>query len=569
MKLGNDLWATNDYRPAGTPTLLKLGTAIGVSDRMELEYNYAPLTNNGNLVSHVIRRGADFWKQEYTYDAINRLLIAKEWKKNRSSNPVSWTRTNSYDRFGNRWVTTSGLTYADTHEPTASTNFNKSTNRLNGLTYDSAGNLLQYTPYTLNYDAEGRLITMTSASTGNASFSYDGNGQRVKKVWTPGGGTAATTYYVYDAAGRMAAEYGTQAPPATDSVYTFTDLLGSVRAVSGEKPPSGTASVTECYDYLEFGRLLSASDNQRSASCYQSNPEAQLASRLPQKFTGKERDAEIPSHFDYFGARYFSGAQGRFASADQPLIDQDPSDPQSWNLFSYVRNNPLKYIDPTGQDCVYTDNIDSNGTVGVERGNCSRKHGAFVNGTLDINSITYDSGKKSLGYSYATGSEGTIGTGVIDLSSRSGDALDAKGLAFATGMAARVDASNEAIGLFAAGTILAGVGAGAYPVAAQAVNELALGPAAGRLFFEGRAGYELAKAYGIGRLIADSRLGQQYEKLGRPLGTFGWQVLSRFWASGASGTANIFPSFTNPQSILWKTELPILLRNPNVFRIWH
>ena len=65
-----------------------------------------------------------------------------------------------------------------------------------------------------------------------------------------------------------------------------------------------------------------------------------------QKFTGKERDAE--TGLDYFGARYFSGAQGRFTSADDPFNDQDTSDPQSWNLYGYVRNNPLTSIDPTG-----------------------------------------------------------------------------------------------------------------------------------------------------------------------------------------------------------------------------
>jgi RHS repeat-associated protein len=77
-----------------------------------------------------------------------------------------------------------------------------------------------------------------------------------------------------------------------------------------------------------------------------------------QKFTGKERDAE--TGLDYFGARYFSGAQGRFTSADEPLADQDEHDPQSWNLYSYVRNNPLRYADPTGRDCVTLDN----GTTG-------------------------------------------------------------------------------------------------------------------------------------------------------------------------------------------------------------
>ena len=64
------------------------------------------------------------------------------------------------------------------------------------------------------------------------------------------------------------------------------------------------------------------------------------------KFTGKERDAE--TGLDYFGARYFGGAQGRFTSPDRPQVDQHAEDPQSWNLYSYVRNNPLRFVDPTG-----------------------------------------------------------------------------------------------------------------------------------------------------------------------------------------------------------------------------
>jgi RHS repeat-associated protein len=52
---------------------------------------------------------------------------------------------------------------------------------------------------------------------------------------------------------------------------------------------------------------------------------------------------------DYFGARYFSGAQGRFTSPDKPFADQHPVDPQSWNLYSYTRNNPLKFVDIAGR----------------------------------------------------------------------------------------------------------------------------------------------------------------------------------------------------------------------------
>jgi RHS repeat-associated protein len=69
------------------------------------------------------------------------------------------------------------------------------------------------------------------------------------------------------------------------------------------------------------------------------------------KFTGKERDAE--TGLDYFGARYFSGAQGRFTSPDWSATPQaipyaDLTDPQTLNLYSYVRNNPLRRADPDG-----------------------------------------------------------------------------------------------------------------------------------------------------------------------------------------------------------------------------
>jgi len=66
-----------------------------------------------------------------------------------------------------------------------------------------------------------------------------------------------------------------------------------------------------------------------------------------------QRDGETTPNLDYFGARYYSGEQGRFLSADAPLVDQDLADPQSWNLYSYGRNNPLTNTDPTGQACVY------------------------------------------------------------------------------------------------------------------------------------------------------------------------------------------------------------------------
>ncbi|HEX6880043.1 MAG TPA: RHS repeat-associated core domain-containing protein, partial [Terriglobales bacterium] len=57
------------------------------------------------------------------------------------------------------------------------------------------------------------------------------------------------------------------------------------------------------------------------------------------KFTGKERDTE--TGLDYFGARYYASNMGRWMSPDDVRNDSNVADPQSWNLYSYVRNNPL------------------------------------------------------------------------------------------------------------------------------------------------------------------------------------------------------------------------------------
>jgi RHS repeat-associated protein len=71
------------------------------------------------------------------------------------------------------------------------------------------------------------------------------------------------------------------------------------------------------------------------------------------KFTGKERDSE--TQLDYFGARYYSNGLGRWISADWsptpiPVPYADFSDPQSLNLYSYVRGLPTTRTDVDGHD---------------------------------------------------------------------------------------------------------------------------------------------------------------------------------------------------------------------------
>lgn len=97
------------------------------------------------------------------------------------------------------------------------------------------------------------------------------------------------------------------------------------------------------YDYHAFGWAVNPTNGNRSTvtgytATDWSNP----------KFTGKQRDYESGLQLDYFLARYYSGAQGRFTSPDPENAGSDPYDPQSWNMYAYGRNNPLKYVDPDG-----------------------------------------------------------------------------------------------------------------------------------------------------------------------------------------------------------------------------
>lgn len=67
-------------------------------------------------------------------------------------------------------------------------------------------------------------------------------------------------------------------------------------------------------------------------------------------FTGKEWGGE--TGLDYIVARYFGAALGPFASPGAPFADQEEDESQSWNPFSYARNNPLRLVDLTGRKCV-------------------------------------------------------------------------------------------------------------------------------------------------------------------------------------------------------------------------
>jgi len=277
---------------------------------------------------------------------------------------------------------------------------------LPGTPYDAAGNLISHPVMgSMSYDGENRLVAMTNVGTPPQSslYAYDGEGRRVKR--TVG---SDTTVYLYDAFGRLAAEAGVAETAATR--YLTKDHLGSTRLVTDQ-----TGTIATCYDYLPFGEALTAGRPTcfQSAGFYQQYPPAD---KQAVRFTGKERDAE--SGLDYFGARYMSAAMGRFTSADAPFADQFAENPQSWNLYSYTRNNPIRYVDDDGRGVKefwlgITNAVNSNNAFGFGRLRATHPHERLGQRVGDAISVLQSGVEMALGGGIAGGGAAACaGTGV-------------------------------------------------------------------------------------------------------------------------------------------------------------
>lgn len=173
--------------------------------------------------------------------------------------------------------------------------------------------------------------------------------------------------------------------------------------------------------------------------------------------TGKERDTE--SGNDYFGARYYASTMGRFLSADDGE-DQDSEDPQSWNLYSYVRNNPLINTDPDGHDCVIQTRTDENHeTVTSQSGNCdgvklqSGQSATYVNGTVTGWQASADHKSLEIGFNSYDGQSSGV------QSAAGAPAFNNPGIDGPANAAVFGRIGNQgmgAIGVFAAGSVIGG-----------------------------------------------------------------------------------------------------------------
>ena len=157
---------------------------------------------------------------------------------------------------------------------------------------------------------------------------FDGSNGNLKKEYVYGGGTVATIEPT--AVNSNGTRYGT------------ADNLGSPRVIT-----NSSGGVVSRHDYKPFGEELFAGTGGRTVGMGFS-----VADGNRQKFTGYERDNE--TGLDFAQARYDSSVLGRFTSPDPFGGSMSAADPQSFNRYAYVGNNPLTHTDPSGLDKITT-----------------------------------------------------------------------------------------------------------------------------------------------------------------------------------------------------------------------
>ncbi|MBI4446208.1 MAG: hypothetical protein HY645_09905 [Acidobacteria bacterium] len=269
-----------------------------------LSYSWDPA---GNLLSLTdARNGAT---QSFRYDLLDRLIVAAGAYGNLQYR---------YDSIGNL-LEKEGVRYTYGRDRLPHAVMAGSNGSV--FVYNRRGEMVRRNDQTLAYDFEGRLIQC-----GDLRFVYDGDGGRVKKI----AATEATVYvgglfevqnrvpvkHYFMGSNRIASRFGPE-------LYLYqTDHIGSSNIVTDAR-----GSRVQLTEYLPFGTV------RRNVG----------VDAVKHKFTGKELDG---SGLYFFGARYYDPLTGRFISPD-PTI-QKVYDPQDLNRYAYARNNPLRYVDPTG-----------------------------------------------------------------------------------------------------------------------------------------------------------------------------------------------------------------------------
>lgn len=281
----------------------------------------------------------------FTYDKVSRLTTGTVFTGPLGGGTQK-QQTYTFDAFGN--LTAIGGSPGRTIATDATTNrLTTSTAPATLTTYDSAGNLTAWNgAATYDYDAFNQMWRMKSGAE-EWLYIYTADNER---VWSFKVGANFSRWTLRDLGNKVLREYNNNAGTwsVTDDYLYRNDLL-----LAGETP-NGRRHFH--LDHLGTPRLITDSAGSQVAFhvYYPFGEEATAFNQDTErmKFTGHERDLASPAgagdDLDYMHARFYSPLSGRFLSLDPAPADSTA--PQSWNAYNYVLGNPIRYIDPDGQE---------------------------------------------------------------------------------------------------------------------------------------------------------------------------------------------------------------------------
>ena len=345
LRLGNGAVQSFDYNSRMQVKSSHLARSGVVIQHYDYKYGvYDPGTNsideaknNGQIARVEGTIGSEKqWQQNFAYDAIGRLSSARERKGD--NDQQSYLINYDYDRFGNRYQKQSrnaGNPFPQIW--TENADIDQLTNRVaNSVSYDNAGNVLtdqKYRQLKFQYDANNRQKQSSNLNdTGVVMSIYDAGGLRVA---TQVGG-ALTNLMVYDAHGQLVAEYGQSGAGYGGTQYVLADHQGSTRAVM-----NSAGAVISRHDYLPFGEEISAGVGLRSGSQGYNVPDG-----VRQKYAGMEMDDATGMAHTLW--RQYDSLSGRWTAPDPYSGSMTVADPQSFNRYTYVNNDPVNKVDPSG-----------------------------------------------------------------------------------------------------------------------------------------------------------------------------------------------------------------------------
>jgi RHS repeat-associated protein len=375
---GNSVSTSWSYENDPTPTggfgrdLLHSATVSNPNETMSNRvYDWDVLGNLQTLNDNALdAQGAARFAALYGYDDLRRVISAAITISGR---PLSATADPYfYDPLGN--LTTKenatqkyGRANLSTHcAPTSNVFPHALTLRIAGSStdsycYDNAGRLTGSAARRFSYYARGKVSQVTD-SNGNplGQYSYDGNGNRVKKVEGPStqvipfdfyreiqpaptSGMPTTYEAMYSAGGQFIARreiVPTAANP--QNVWWYSDdHLGGTNFLTSTS--SGEVAASRAY-YRPFGEF--ATEPALPPSPLPAQPTPQTDKSGNREFTSKELDAT--GLYDY-GARFYDPQTGRFIIADDVTASGGA---RALNRYCYADNNPLRLIDPSGHQSV-------------------------------------------------------------------------------------------------------------------------------------------------------------------------------------------------------------------------